>query len=204
MSLSLPYNSIAADVCEEFVVKGSRFIAHCHPCSQAEEAEDYVQAKAEHFTDATHNCFAYKIGVGDRAVFRYSDDGEPSGTAGRPIYQTFDTKQVTNLAMVVTRYFGGIKLGTGGLVRAYSSASLKALEKAEIVVFHPRVMLSLRLGYQFTKTVHKTADKFGAVILNSEFGDEAQYLVAVDANRQVEFEKLLENATHGQVRIERK
>ena len=163
------YHSIATEVSEELVVKGSRFIAHADTVSAQEQAENYVAGISAKFHDATHNCFAYKIGLGDQAVFRYSDAGEPSGTAGRPIYQAIEARDLTNVAVVVTRYFGGTKLGTGGLIHAYSEVALGALQRAEVTIHYPLVNVSHRIDYQFTKADHQLVGRFSAEIASTVF-----------------------------------
>ncbi len=145
--------TLTAEVTAKLTVKGSKFIARGAPVETTEAAENYVSAISKRFHDATHHCFAYKIGVGDRAPLRCSDAGEPSGTAGRSILQAIETKKLTNLVVVVTRYFGGVKLGTGGLVRAYSSAAFAALNQADIIPYYPKVLLSLRFPFPLTNLV---------------------------------------------------
>ena len=114
MPVTKEFKTIMAEVSGEIVIKGSRFIAHATPVSAQSAAAEFIASISQRFHDATHNCFAWKIGLSDAAVFRFSDAGEPSGTAGRPILQAAETRDLTNLAVVVTRYFGGTKLGTGG------------------------------------------------------------------------------------------
>lgn len=130
-SLSLPA-SIAAPVEHELVIKKSRFITHVAPVTSTEHADEIIAEIKKRFWDARHNCSAQVTGVrGDRA--RSSDDGEPSGTAGIPMLEVLRRRELTDVVAVVTRYFGGIKLGAGGLVRAYSSAVSEALDLAHLV-----------------------------------------------------------------------
>ncbi len=193
------YHSIAAEVSAELTVKGSRFIAHAAAVSGAEQAQAYVDGISAKFADATHNCFAYKIGLGDKAVFRYSDAGEPSGTAGRPIYQAIEARGLTNVAIVVTRYFGGTKLGTGGLIRAYSEVALGALQHAEVTVSYPQVSLSLRVDFQFTNVLHQLVDRFGAEIVKTDFAAHPVYEIRLKAADEDEFKRLMRDMTRGQV-----
>ena len=154
MPVTKEFKTIMAEVSGEIVIKGSRFIAHATPVSVQSAAAEFIASISQRFHDATHNCFAWKIGLSDAAVFRFSDAGEPSGAAGRPILQAAETRDLTNLAVVVTRYFGGTKLGTGGLIRAYSAATLAALEQAEIIISYPEITVTLKFAYAFTNAVH--------------------------------------------------
>lgn len=124
--------TIAAPVKHEFVEKKSRFITHLVPVTSVADADEAIAAIRKQFWDARHNCTAMVTGVlGDQA--RSSDDGEPSGTAGVPMLEVLRRRQLTDLVAIVTRYFGGIKLGAGGLVRAYSTAVSEALDHARLV-----------------------------------------------------------------------
>ncbi|MEA3296502.1 MAG: YigZ family protein, partial [candidate division Zixibacteria bacterium] len=110
--------------------KGSRFIAETVIVHSIESANEELAAIRKREHAATHHCYAYRVGMPDNINFKYSDDGEPSGTAGRPIYDVVCGREVTNILLVVTRYYGGTKLGTGGLARAYGDAARSAMEKS--------------------------------------------------------------------------
>ncbi len=195
------YHSIAAEASAEIMIKGSRFIAHARPVAKKQHAEHYVAAISERFRDATHNCFAFKIGAGDGASFRYSDAGEPSGTAGRPILQAIEARELTNVVVVVTRYFGGTRLGAGGLLRAYSAATLAALENARIVTHHATVRMRLRFAYDLTNPVHQVLDKFNAAVLDSQFEQETRYRVQLKAVDDAAFREAMRDATSGKIEI---
>lgn len=124
--------TIAAPVQRELVVKKSRFIASAHPVASVDEADEVIAAVRKQYWDARHNCTAMVTGVlGDQA--RSSDDGEPSGTAGVPMLEVLRRRELTDVVVVVTRYFGGVLLGAGGLVRAYSTAVSEALDEASLL-----------------------------------------------------------------------
>lgn len=134
--------TIAAPVEHELVIRKSRFLTRVEPASSPEQADDVIAAVKKRYWDARHNCSAQVTGVqGDRA--RSSDDGEPSGTAGMPMLEVLRRRELTDVVAVVTRYFGGIKLGAGGLVRAYSSAVSEALDLAALV--DRRVLTQVRI-----------------------------------------------------------
>lgn len=135
-------DTIAAPVTRELVVKKSRFIAHLVPVRSVAEAEEVIASVRRQYWDARHNCTAMVTGVnGDQA--RSSDDGEPSGTAGIPMLEVLRRRGLTDVVAVVTRYFGGVKLGAGGLIRAYSTAVSEALDDA--VLLHRRELLEARV-----------------------------------------------------------
>jgi len=197
------YFSIESEVSAGLVVKGSKFITNAAPVAEKEEAEKYISTISDRFKEATHNCFAYKTGMGDQAIFRFSDDGEPSGTAGRPILQAIETNDLTNLALVVTRYFGGTKLGTGGLIRAYNSAALQALNKAKRVAKYPQIILRLKFPYEYTNAAQHLINKFGGNILETQFDEQTVYRVQLKASDEMGFRNELQNATSGKVIVER-
>ena len=130
----------------EHVVQKSRFIGLAAPVASAEGALSLLDTIKKEHRDASHHCFAYSIGQ-NKGIMRYSDDGEPSGTAGKPIIEVMGAKDVTDCIVVVTRYFGGKLLGTGGLVRAYAHAAASAVDAAGICTMHETLRLQLRVAY---------------------------------------------------------
>ncbi len=140
------YWTVARPARAEIKVKGSVFIGTISPVANRQEAEAFLETIRKEFHDATHNCFAYRI---DEQTFRYSDDGEPSGTAGKPILSVIDKHPLQRVALVVTRYFGGTKLGTGGLIRAYSEAAHETIRVAPIIQHFREV--NLRVAYPFSQ-----------------------------------------------------
>lgn len=201
MSDLLAYLSIKSETIDETVVKGSRFIAHAKPTTDKQSAENYIKRISTKYRDATHNCFAYKIGQGDIADFRFSDDGEPGGTAGRPIFQAIEGKELSNLTVVVTRYFGGTKLGTGGLIRAYGGAAHASLNKAKKITFYPKVSLQLQFSFQQTNPVHQLIDKYHAEILESRFGEETKYKIELNSSDESSFKDELTHLTAGGIKF---
>ena len=127
------FKTINQNISAEIVEKKSKFIANVFYVETVEEAEEKVKEIKKKYFDARHNCFAYSVFTKDGIVNRFSDDGEPSGTAGGPMLNILNGKELTNIVVIVTRYFGGILLGTGGLIRAYTGATQEALGKLEDV-----------------------------------------------------------------------
>jgi uncharacterized YigZ family protein len=138
------YRRVAKAAQKEFVVQKSRFIGHTLPAETEEEALGFIASIKEQYRDASHNCYAYVVGL-HQGIQRFQDDGEPGGTAGMPILEVIKNNGLTNVVVVVTRYFGGILLGARGLVRAYSQAASEAIREAGIVrmIFSSRYVMSL-------------------------------------------------------------
>lgn len=128
------FNTIEKQETSELVEKKSKFIANIFYVSTIEEAEDVLEQIRKKYHDARHNCYAYRVLSGENVIDRSSDDGEPSGTAGAPMLNILKKENLCNILVVVTRYFGGILLGTGGLVRAYSQSTQEVIEKSNIIL----------------------------------------------------------------------
>jgi len=141
------YKTVATHGTCEIQIQKSRFIGHVAPISSEEEAISFVEEIRKKHWNATHNVPVYLVGT-DYKVQRYSDDGEPSGTAGIPIMEMLKKEGITNVCLVITRYFGGIKLGTGGLVRAYTESAKTVLE--HVGVIEKRVFYQIELGFEYT------------------------------------------------------
>lgn len=145
--MKFTYTTIATTATAEFRDRGSKFLAYAYPLKHVEEVKSYIQAlKAEH-PKAVHHCYAYRMGI-DGTVFRANDDGEPSGSAGRPILGQIDSAGVTNVLVVVVRYFGGTLLGVPGLINAYKTVTTEALAGVEKV--ERNLMFSLNLSFDYT------------------------------------------------------
>ena len=161
------YNTIEAPSVSEYKDRGSKFIAYSFPITSTNEfKERLAEVKKEH-PKATHHCFAYRLGL-DGNNFRVSDDGEPSGSAGRPILGQIDSKQITNLLVVVVRYFGGTLLGVPGLINAYKTAAALALQVTPVV--SKPVLINYRLQFDYTQMndVMKIVKQFDCVVLKQE------------------------------------
>lgn len=131
---------------KEIIIKKSRFIGRAMPVTTQEEAIGFINSLRKRYPDATHHCYAYVIGQ-NSGIMRYSDDGEPGGTAGIPMMEVLKMRQVVNVAVVVTRYFGGVMLGAGGLVRAYTQGCVEALEAAQVAIMEKSFQMVLTVPY---------------------------------------------------------
>ena len=158
------FYTIETAVIAEFKDRGSRFVAYAYPIQTAEEAKQYIkQLKKEH-PKAAHHCFAYRIGF-DETIFRVSDDGEPSGTAGRPILGQIDSKQLTNTLVVVVRYFGGTLLGVAGLIHAYKTTTILALQLTPIIQKLITTTYILSIDYTIINSIMLLAKKYNCLVL---------------------------------------
>ena len=142
----IPYISPEAPFRAETTIQKSLFIADIAPVSSMEEAQEFWNGRRKEFRDATHHCFACRIGTG-QVQEKSSDDGEPQGTAGHPMLRVLQMQDITNAAVIVTRYFGGIKLGAGGLTRAYSASAASAAAGAPLLRYTPHLSVVLTFSY---------------------------------------------------------
>lgn len=152
----------------EFTEKRSRFIGHVWRVETEEEARAQIEAMKKKYYDARHNCWCYLIQ--ETGVVRYSDDGEPQGTAGQPMLGVFQKEEITNVCCVVTRYFGGILLGAGGLVRAYTRSAKDALDTAGVSVVRRWVDVMVPCSYSFFERVKQEVENLGGVLGEVEYG----------------------------------
>ena len=185
----------------EIIEKKSRFIGYASPAKTAEEAEAFVSIIKKKHYDARHNCFAYIIG-GNSEVMKYSDDGEPQGTAGRPILNVLTGMQLSDCVVVVTRYFGGTLLGTGGLMRAYTDAAKAAVSAAHIREVKKRIVAGLVIEYKDMDRFKNMLAGFEAEIVDSEFTDKVSLGIMIPEADREDFEKKTTELLNGNVKIE--
>jgi len=179
--MSDTYQTLDAGATATLKVDGSRFLAEALPVGSRAAAEDEIAAIREREHQATHHCTAYRLGV-DGGDVRYNDDGEPSGTAGRPILRQIDARNLTNTLVVVTRYFGGTELGTGGLMRAYGDAADAALNRAPIVEKVVRVPVRIQFAYDDTTPARQVLRQFDAPVQDSDYTEVTELTVGVRAS----------------------
>ena len=151
----------------EIKEKNSRFISQCFPVATKEEAEEIIKKLWKEHYDCTHICFAYLLGEGETVAFRYSDDGEPSGTAGLPIYNEILRKELFNIQVTSVRYYGGIKLGTGGLTRTYGASARAALETAETETVIIKKEVAVEIPFDFTGIAMSYIGRFEGLEIKS-------------------------------------
>lgn len=194
--------SVFTEYRSEKLIERSRFISTCLHVESEEEARAFLARVRTEFPDATHHCYAF---VADTLgnLMRFSDDGEPQGTAGMPILDALRGKKLYQTAVVVTRYFGGVKLGAGGLVRAYSGAASECLDGAEKRFFEPCARYMLTLGYELSDAVRKYISANGWILADAQYSDCVRLTVAVRSREEEAFAAKIVDFTAGRVRVEK-
>jgi uncharacterized YigZ family protein len=186
----------------EIEISKSKFIASSFPIQTQDQAIDLIEKISSQYKDATHNCYAYVVS-NDTLVEKFSDDGEPSGTAGLPILQIIKNKELVNILIIVTRYFGGIKLGKGGLVRAYSKAALETILDAKIVTMKKHSIYKLTIDYSYKKILDKIVSEQNLSIDNLNYSDKITLEIAVEIDKEDKILSKLNDVTKGQIKIKK-
>jgi len=196
-----PYRTIAAATQVEIdKVSGSRFLADAAPITTAAEAQAVIARARSDNADATHHCWAYRLAP-PKPDFRWSDDGEPINTAGKPILQRIDGVSLANVVVVVTRWFGGTKLGTGGLIRAYGDAARAALEAADVVVAVPLMAVRMSFEYGLSGPVQGVLNAFALSPTGADYGADVTLDVACPLARIDALVRSLGEVTAGRARV---
>ena len=190
------YRTLRGTSVREIKEKGSRFIAEATGVRDEAAAMAFIADVQQRERGATHHCWAYRLGTGGEA-FRYNDDGEPSGTAGPPILCQIDALDLTNTLVVVTRYYGGTKLGTGGLLRAYGDAAAEALQAAQIVQRVIRVPLRLTFGYEDTSPAMQVLSQFDTQEMDARYTEATELVVGVRTSEVAAFTAAFTEALGG-------
>lgn len=198
----MDYRTVEKEANAVIIEKKSRFIAELYPVASEEEALGILEKVKKRYWDARHHCWAFIIGK-EQPLERCSDDGEPSGTAGKPILEVIRGAQLRNVLIVVTRYFGGTLLGTGGLVRAYTSASKEAIEAAEIIVKIAGYRLKIKTDYTGLGKIQYLLAQRGIDIEDSEYAENVVLTVVIPKDEEQGLIKELTEATNAQAEIER-
>ena len=183
----------------EFVEKRSRFISHIWPVESEEQAQQYIKEMKARYYDARHNCWCYRIG---HAVARYSDDGEPQGTAGQPMLKVLEREEVTNVCCVVTRYFGGILLGAGGLTRAYSKGAKDALIASGIAVMGAWARVKVPCTYPLFQRVKLEIESANGVVDDVQYGADVVLAVSLPAEQTEGLQHRLTELSAGGIVVE--
>ena len=181
------YFTISRSESAEFKDRGSRFIAYAYPVENASDFKKEMERIKKEHPKATHHCFAYRIGV-DGNNFRSSDDGEPSGTAGKPILGQIDSRQLTNILVVVVRYFGGSLLGVPGLINAYKSATALVLQTTPIIQKPIEIQVSLEFGYHLLNEVMMLVKQYNCTIIEKELQLFCKMKLGVSKGRVEDFQ----------------
>ena len=196
------YLSVNGECRTRKTIEKSQFITTARHISSEEEAQNFIAEMRKKYADATHNCYAY---VADRLgnCLRFSDDGEPSGTAGMPILDVIRNKKLYETAVVVTRYFGGIKLGAGGLVRAYSGCASENLDATQKFLYEMCSKSEYTVAYQSVDLFFRFFSEKSADIIESRYENDVTFVVAVKKSQEQEINLSLINRLNGKVTIKK-
>ena len=198
MDKFIPYEK--AEV--SYVIKKSKFLVTASPISTTEEARAFISDIKKKYSDATHNVSAFVIGSGNSVISGCSDDGEPPGTAGKPMLTALTGSIFTNIVIVSTRWFGGIKLGTGGLVKAYSEGVFQIIPLLKKSIITSVDKVDLLLSYSFYDSILSFIGKFGTEIESSDFSENVKLTCVVKSEKLDKFKKELVNLTNGKISFE--
>ena len=185
------------------IIKKSRFICSIARVTSDEAAQQFINQVSTENRKATHNCYAYMVGDRDQIQQRESDNGEPSGTAGVPILESLQLAKIHNVVAVVTRYFGGIKLGAGGLIRAYSNSTTNAIHKAGLVQLVTQAILEITVSYAQHDSLLHYLKEHQIEVADEQFGATVQTSIYVDEDQVAAFTKLLINRFNDQLTIKK-
>ncbi len=198
----LLYKTINKSGQAEQIIDKSRFIVNVKRVNTKEEADEFIKEMKIKYKDATHNVPAMVIG--DKYQIQWcSDDGEPQGTSGAPIVQMLVKEEITNVVVVITRYFGGIKLGTGGLVRAYTSSAKLGIEAAGLCNISEMKIIYYEMDYTYQSKIENIAKNGGFKIENITYTEKIVMEIAVEPENEIEVKQLIENVTKGKYKIVR-
>jgi uncharacterized YigZ family protein len=195
--MNTDYKTVKIESSDEFTEKRSRFIGYVKPVKTEAEATEFINSIRSKHWDARHNVYAYSLREGN--IKRYSDDGEPSGTAGMPVLDVITKNEVYDVCVVVTRYFGGVLLGTGGLVRAYSQGSKIALEAGQVVLMQNCLVCSLTCSYNQYGKISSLIPDNGGVIDDSVFETDVKLSFHIKPDGLPALNKRLADLTSGEV-----
>jgi len=188
--------TLSAPASIEISIKRSRFVAHAARVDNQAETLDFFESVAD--PAATHNCWAWMLDH----QYRFNDDGEPASTAGRPILAAIEGKGLDHAMVVVTRYFGGVKLGVGGLVRAYGGSAAKCLDQASLLEVLPTCERTVTAGFEWTGQIYSALDSCSAVKLSERFRDDGIHIrVQIPKNELPRLKTLLQDATRGEAKV---
>ncbi|WP_406659979.1 YigZ family protein [Methanolobus sp. ZRKC3] len=195
------YTTLSASGRSHKEYRNSAFIGYASPVSDEKEANEFIQRIKDKHKDANHNVSAYVVKSKNVLAIKYDDDGEPAGSSGKPIYKVLEMKNISNAVVVVTRYFGGIKLGFGGLAKAYRETAIEAIEDAGCVMISEKVVFCIKFSYHDLEKVKRLALSYGE-IQEEIFSDKVSFRVDMDLDKKDSFEARLIDLTKNKVKIE--
>ncbi len=197
------FKTIKENCFAQIVEKKSKFIANAFYIESKDEAEDIINSINKKYFDARHNCYAYIVNDNQNIIQKCSDDGEPAKTAGTPILNIIKTKGLCNVLIIVTRYFGGVLLGTGGLIRAYSEASVQALNKTSFIIKQLGQKMKLKVEYSNVEQVKYYCRKKGIMIVEEEYSNDVNIFIEISNKMMLEMYEDFESQKLKATKIEK-
>lgn len=182
-------------------IKGSRFIGTLIKASTRDEAESELEQVRKKNYNATHNCFAYIVGTESDKISRFGDDGEMSGTAGKPMMLVMESREITNVLLIVTRYYGGTKLGTGGLIKAYTQATKEVIADSKIIDVEIKEKVEFSYDYDSTSMVMNLINRYEADIAEEKYGDKANMRVNINKGFKQNFIEEIFDKSNGKIKV---
>ncbi len=180
--------------------RSSLFIAHAAPISNEEDAKELINSIKDKHSDANNNVSAYLIKKDCELAMKYDDDGEPAGSSGKPVFRVLEMKELTNVVVIVTRYFGGVKLGFGGLSRAYRETTIEAIDNAGICEIYEKTLIHLESGYHDADTVMRIIPTYGEIV-STDYSDVVLFEASINSELEDAFIENITNATKNRVTV---
>lgn len=197
----ISYKVITGEGEDRFTEKGSKFIGFCAPAETEEAAQQILNRRSKTFYDATHNCWAMRVGDPFNPLDRYSDAGEPNGTAGKPIFDRIIKAEVVRVIVIVTRYYGGTKLGRGGLVRAYGHGAEIALDAVKKKIIRPHSEVIVNCAYDLIGLVEKLAAQYEGKVVDGDYAADVNLRISMPSFRVPAFADVLFDQSAGRVNV---
>jgi uncharacterized YigZ family protein len=195
----MKYKTIKSPSESKITIKGSKFLGYAYPIQDLDEVELILHDVKKKYYDATHHCYAWQLGNGNDMTFRYNDDGEPSGTAGKPIYGAIQRLDLTNVLIISIRYYGGTKLGTGGLIRAYGQSAANTLDAAKIKTIEVGDKIHFTSSYEQHPIIMRAVNQYHIISFDQQFTEEVKVTVEVDENDTKKIIEEIKNVTNGKI-----
>ncbi|MCF7824354.1 MAG: YigZ family protein [Candidatus Marinimicrobia bacterium] len=194
------FNQVVEHYQHQIKIKASKFIADIFPVKTEDEIESHISEIKKREHNANHHCYAWRLGVGDSEIWRVNDDGEPAGTAGKPIYQALVGANITNVLAIVTRYFGGTKLGKGGLIRAYSGLIQETMPLVKVRSFIPSKLLICECDFEHANLVYRLMENYEAKLIDQNYGSDVSIKLRIREDQADPFSWELHELSNGTIK----
>lgn len=195
----MKYKTIKSPAESKITIKRSKFLGFAYSVESSEEIESILHDTRKKYYDATHHCYAWQLGNGNDMTFRYNDDGEPSGTAGKPIYGAIQRLDLTHVLIISIRYYGGTKLGTGGLIRAYGQSASDTLDVGKIKTVEIGDKINFTCSYEQHPIILRVVNQYHLINLEQNFAEDININIEIDENDTNKIIDEIKNASNGKI-----